>query len=132
VDGINVQINATAEMPESAVVLITKQNNDSTTAASNTNDVLMLLDVENKFIYIGDSTLFWYDAYLTGHRGTFLNNVMYYVANAAKYGSHFTDLLLEGDGGGINPRDLGDGRVAQPAPWDEAYWGRNVMTEITK
>jgi hypothetical protein len=43
------------------------------------------------------------------------NNIVDFLAKAAAYGSHFTDLLME------EGEDFGDGRVAQPAPWDE-YW----------
>jgi hypothetical protein len=50
-----------------------------------------------------------------GQRREFIQNVADFMATAAAYGSHFTDLLLE------DKTDLGDGRKAQPAPWDE-YW----------
>jgi len=51
---------------------------------------------------------------LTNNRVTFLDNLMYFIGNAMKYGSHFTDLLLEAS----DP-------AAQPAPWS-AYWGANA------
>jgi hypothetical protein len=125
IDGINTYIPIPSTgWPSSAVVLISKRTNDN--VATPSNNAMFIIDVEHKFIWFGDSQLFWYDAWLTGNRSKLLDNIMYYVANASKYGSHFTDMLLE-DG-----VDLGDGRVAQPAPWDETYWGRNVMTELTK
>ncbi|WP_291527792.1 hypothetical protein [Bacteroides sp. UBA939] len=92
--------------PSTAVVLMTKIND--------TNEASLIVDVKNKFLWIGDSQIFWYNAYLSNNRGTFLDNLMYFIGNAAKYGSNFTDLLLEDDQEG-----------AQPAPWD-TYWGNNA------
>jgi hypothetical protein len=123
VDGINTSLPK-SELPNSAVVIISKRVNDSTPTAG--DRALFIIDIEHKFIWFGDSQLFWYDAWLTGDRWKLLENIMYYVANASKYGSHFTDMLLEPG------TDLGDGRVAQPAPWDESHWGKNLMTEMTK
>ncbi len=92
--------------PESAVVLMTKINND--------NHAILIVDIEHKFLWMGESQVFWNDTYLTNNRGAFLQNLICFVANASKYGSHFTDLLLE------------DGATnAQPAPWDN-YWGANA------
>ena len=97
--------------PESAVVLMTKINNE--------NHAILLVDIEHKFLWMGESQVFWNDTYLTNNRGAFLQNLICFVANASKYGSHFTDLLLE------------DGAAnAQPAPWD-SYWGDNAKAKAT-
>jgi hypothetical protein len=130
VDGVNTTMPIDG-LPSSAVVLIAKRTSDIGTATPS-NRALFIIDVEHKFIWGGESQLFWYNAWLTGNRWKLLDNVMYYVANASKYGSHFTDLLLEPTAGPSGNGDLGDGRVAQPAPWDTTYWGRNVMTEMEK
>jgi hypothetical protein len=129
IDGINTSLPKSG-LPSSAIVLISKRVNDNNPTPG--DRAMFIVDVEHKFIWFGDSQLFWYNAWLDGNRWKLLDNIMYYVANASKYGSHFTDLLLESNAGPSGNGDLGDGRVAQPAPWDEAYWGRNVMPEITK
>jgi hypothetical protein len=129
IDGFNTSLPKSS-LPSSAVVLISKRVNDGSTTPS--NNAMFIVDVEHKFIWFGDSQIFWNSSNLDGNRWKLLDNIMYYVANASKYGSHFTDLLLESNAGPAGNGDLGDGRVAQPAPWDSAYWGRNVMTEITK
>lgn len=97
--------------PATAVVMMTP--------GSNSEYALLIIDVKNKFMYLGESQVFWgvrapgsYNR-LSANRGTFLDNLMYLVGNASKYGSHFTDLLLESDQQG-----------SQPAPWDD-YWGDN-------
>jgi hypothetical protein len=123
IDGVNTHI-PTDGLPSSAVVLISKRVNDLTATAS--NRAMFIIDVEHKFIWLGESEIFWNSIWLSNDRWKLLDNIMYYVANASKYGSHFTDMLLEA---GV---DLGDGRVAQPAPWDTDYWGRNVMDELSK
>ena len=129
IDGVNntLPIN---QLPPSAVVLIAKKTSDSSMTQS--NDAVLIVDVENKFIWMGESQVFWYDTWIDNNRSKLLENLMYYVANTAKYGSHFTDLLLEEDAGPDENGDMGDGRVAQPPLWDEAYWGRNVMTEMNQ
>ena len=95
-----------APWPASAVVL-TARNGDT--------HAMLIVDIKNKFLWIGESQQFWYDTYLSNNRGVFLDNLMYFIGNAMKYGSHFTDLLLEDDQPG-----------AQPAPWDTAHWGANA------
>ncbi len=92
--------------PSTAVVLMTKVNNDSHAS--------LIVDIENKFIYVGESQIFWYDAYLTNGRGLFLENLIFFVAHASMYGSNFTDLLLEEGQPGV-----------QPAPWD-SYWDESA------
>jgi hypothetical protein len=104
-DGVNCTMPA--PWPSTAVVLMTKINN--------ANQASLIVDIKNKFLWIGESQIFWYDSYLDNNRGRFLENLMYFIGNASKYGSHFTDLLLE-DG---DPD-------AQPAPWDTAHWGANA------
>lgn len=98
--------------PSTAVVLATRNNN--------TDHAMLIIDVKNKFLWIGESQFFWYtngNAYTDGNRYVFLNNLMHFVGNASRYGSHFTDLLLE------------DGQPgSMPAPWDDA-WGANKWPE---
>jgi hypothetical protein len=96
-----------APWPASATVLLTRVTND--------NNAMLIIDVQNRFLWIGESQLFWYDYYLTEGRGTLLRNIMCFMANASWYGSAFTDLLLEEDMDG-----------AQAAPWDTTYWGANA------
>lgn len=93
--------------PPTAVALLTKVN-DNTHAS-------LIVDIPNKFMWIGETQMFWTNTYLSNNRGIWLDNLMYFIGNASKYGSHFTDLLLEDDMEG-----------AQPAPWDEDYWGANA------
>ena len=131
IDGVHTFLNS-PDLPESAVVLISKRQSDGAAGAVPTDDAILIVDIEHKFIWIGESQIFWYNSWLDKNRWKLLDNMMYYVSNASKYGSHFTDLLLEEDAGPGGNGDLGDGRVAQPAPWDESYWGRNVMVEMTK
>ncbi len=129
IDGVNNWMPID-QLPPSAVVLIAKKTSDSSMTPS--NNAVLIVDVENKFIWMGESQVFWYDTWIDHNRSKLLDNLMYYVANTAKYGSHFTDLLLEENAGPDENGDMGDGRVAQPPLWDEAYWGRNVMNEMKK
>lgn len=124
VDGVNTYIPR-AGLPESAVVLISKHSTGSDTSPIGDN-AMFIIDVENKFIWSGESQIFWYDYYLSNGRSNVLDNIMYYVANAVKYGSHFTDLLLEDGVSILDNVAVDGGRVAQPAPWDEDYWGANA------
>ncbi|MCL2561411.1 MAG: hypothetical protein FWE10_03700 [Rikenellaceae bacterium] len=104
-DGINTIIPG--PWPVSAVVMMTKTNN--------ANQAQLIIDPENRFLYLGESQVFWNNSNLTGNRDVFLDNLMFYVGNASRYGSHFTDLFIE------------DGRPgAQPAPWDD-WWGDNRL-----
>jgi hypothetical protein len=70
--------------------------------------VVMLVDIGRGFIYLGENDLF--NTGLASENSLFLDNLMYYISNAAQYGSHFTDMLRD---------DL-----QVPAPWDDA-WGQN-------
>ena len=103
-DGVSCWIPISG-LPSSAVALTFRDGGNA----------MFIVDIKNKFIWSGESQQFWYDTYLTNNRGIFLDNIMYLVGNAAKYGSHFTDLLLE---------DTEPG--AQPAPWDTDWWGANA------
>ncbi|MCL2502561.1 MAG: hypothetical protein FWE99_05455, partial [Bacteroidales bacterium] len=105
-DGINTMIPG--PWPPGAIVLMTKHNN--------TNHAQLIVDLKRKFMYIGESQIFWNAANLTNNRNIFLDNFMYFIGNAMKYGSHFTDLLLD------DPLDPD----TQPAPWD-AHWGNNRL-----
>jgi hypothetical protein len=107
-DGINTSIPG--PWPNSAVVLMTKLGRAQ-----------LLIDIENRFLYIGESQIFWYvgmaaDA-LRPWGQRYLDNLMYFLGNASRYGTHFTDMLLEEVGPAAHPN-------AQPAPWDDV-WGDN-------
>jgi hypothetical protein len=122
IDGINTYMNKN-QLPESAVVLVSKYTGGENTPIG--DEAVFVIDIENKFIWIGESQLFWY-AYWLRNTWQLLDNIMYFVGNASKYGSHFTDMFLEAD----VPEDkqtpeVDGGRYAQPAPWDE-YWGANA------
>ncbi len=97
----------TSQLPPTAIVLMGR--------TSDPTHATLIVDIQNKFIYRGCAQAFWNSTYLTNNRGVFLDNLMYYIANAAKYGTNFTDLLLEDDQPG-----------AQPPPWDTDYWGANA------
>jgi hypothetical protein len=116
VDGINTWIPG--PWPETATVLMAKHTSGSDSSPISENAIL-IVDVKNKFIWIGESQLFWYDTWLDKGRYKLLDNLMYYVGNASKYGSHFTDFLL-------------DDASAPNALWDAEYWGRDVTREMTK
>jgi len=92
-----------AGLPESAVVIMSKDGRP--------DRAQLVIDMKNKFMYIGESQIFWNAANLTNNRSVFLDNLMFFIGNASKYGSHFTDMLRE---------DL-----AVPAPWDP-HWGANA------
>ena len=87
----------------------------------------LIIDPARKLIFFGESEYFntgYYDPVtnvagsgeLSGYRGAFLHNLTYYIANAARYGSHFTDLLRD---------DLG-----LPSLWDPV-WGANAWDRTT-
>jgi len=77
--------------------------------AGGTGNYIMAVDPKNRLIVIGN-TLMFNNISSNADAMAFLNNLMFYVANAARYGSHFTDLLLEANDS-----------ANQPAPWD-SYW----------
>ncbi len=91
---------AATKIPSTAVPVIVQNNN--------AGNVYMAIDPVKKFIFIGEPEMF--NTSTSGNRDTFCDNLFYYVGNAARYGSHFTDMLRD---------DLD-----VPAPWDDA-WGDN-------
>jgi hypothetical protein len=66
----------------------------------------LAIDPKFNLIYLGESQMFD-----TVNGNEFLGNLLVYIKNAAVYGSHFTDLMVDGG--------------ALPAPWDES-WGANA------
>jgi len=105
-------------VPNGAVVMIGEGTNGNSRPS-------LIIDPANKLIFHGESQHFDTGTFdpntnvagtgeMGGHRGAFIHNLMYYVANAARYGSHFTDLLRE---------DLAT-ELGLLAPWDDA-WGDN-------
>jgi hypothetical protein len=93
----------TSYMPDSGIPMIINEDGDVTT----------FIDLENRIFWMGESEHFGDEC--EGDQLKFCINICDFLAKAAGYGSHFTDLLLE------TGTDFGDGRVAQPAPWDD-YW----------
>jgi hypothetical protein len=86
-------------IPASAIPILVRPDGSTSLA----------IDPKNKIIYCGECQVF--EGFnLSGNRHQFIDNLIYYVANAAKYGSHFTDMLRD---------DLN-----VPAPWDN-HWGAN-------
>jgi hypothetical protein len=83
--------------------------------------VSTLIDIKNRIFWMGETEHFGSliegspTRRCSGDQLTFTKNIADFMAKAVAYGSHFTDLLLE------EGTDYGDGRVAQPAPWD-SYW----------
>jgi hypothetical protein len=93
--------------------------------STNTSHSNLVIDPLNHLIYIGEGQLFNSGVAIgagpaSGAVRSFLDNLMIYIGNAAKYGTHFTDLMLEPDWA------LPTGRVAQPSPLDDSYWGANA------
>jgi hypothetical protein len=77
----------------------------------------LAVDPANKVIFIGDLQTVGYDKSTTDYVWTnnmqnFLDNLVLYIAQAAEYGSHFTDLLNDYSG--------------VPDIWDEV-WGNNAQ-----
>lgn len=83
----------------------------------------MIIDPKNKMLWFGDETPFadgYANSYMThstiggttnyDDRSAFINNLIDYMLLAARYGSHFTDLLRD---------DLN-----LPAPWDSSWEDR--------
>jgi hypothetical protein len=91
-----------SEIPKTGVPIIVKANN--------ADRATMVIDPANRLIFLGEGQHFWLqdNSWQGGNRDKFLDNLMYYVSNAAKYGSHFMDMFIEEP----DPR-------AVPAPWDE-------------
>ncbi|MDR0333766.1 MAG: hypothetical protein LBI15_09920 [Dysgonamonadaceae bacterium] len=88
---------------------------------SNSQDALLVVDVENGFMFLGEAQIFGNSYAATGGNMTedqiaYRDNVAYFIGNAARYGTHFTDMFME------------EGRTGrfshsqpQPAPWS-SYW----------
>ncbi len=102
-DANNLSSIPVAGLPTSAVPMLHHANGRST----------LIIDPERHLVYFGETEHFQNDR-LDENRSLFLQNVVKYMENAAKYGTHFTDLLIE------------SGPDAQPAPWD-SYWGDNAL-----
>ena len=102
-DANNLSSIPVAGLPSSAVPMLHHPNGRST----------LIIDPERHLVFFGETEHFQNDR-LDSNRGTFLENVVKYMEIATKYGSHFTDLLIE------------SGLDAQPAPWD-SYWGANAI-----
>lgn len=98
-DGVRTEASA---WPSTAVPIVV--------SGSNSARAIMLIDMTNSLVYIGEGQIFYNTTYLTNNRSVFMNNFIQYVRNAAMYGSHFTDLLRE---------DLN-----LPEPWSDT-WGSN-------
>jgi hypothetical protein len=95
-DGICTQA---ANYPDGAVPIIVQ---------SGTTRAFMVIDPDNRLIYLGESQFFDTAAGLA-----FAQNLMVYIKNASIYGSHFTELMS-------------DDEDAPAAPWDRTYWGDNA------
>jgi hypothetical protein len=80
---------------------------------NSSGEITTFIDLQNRFFWLGESEHF--GERCQGDQQKFLDNICDFMVKVTAYGSHFTDLLLEGG------TDFGDGRKAQPAPWDE-YW----------
>ena len=76
---------------------------------TNQNHVLLTVDPKNNIIYQGENQIFD-----TDNGNQLLANFIIYVKNASKWGSAFTDLMIDDEHEG-----------SQPAPWDP-YWGKNA------
>jgi hypothetical protein len=95
-------------LPNGAVPLLIK---------GGTNDATLVICPVTRIIYLGESDHFGTTAQTNNPNvRNFLDNLMFYVGNAAKYGSHFTDMFIEA----THPSGRG-----VPAPWD-AHWGDNT------
>lgn len=94
-DGVSTQV---VSFPATTVPIIV--------SGGNTGRAFLAIDPQQRLIYLGESQMFD-----TVAGNPFLDNLMVYIKNAAIYGSHFTDLMIDGNG-------------QLPAPWDNA-WGAN-------
>ncbi len=90
-------------LPSSAVPMLHHSNGRST----------LIIDPERHLVYFGETEHFQDDR-RDSNRELFLQNIVKYMEIATRYGSHFTDLLIE------------NGPDAMPAPWD-SYWGDNAI-----
>lgn len=97
-DGTNTGVHL---FPDGAVALLRYAN----------GSYAMVIDPKNRVVYHGDCTNFHYTVNTSNGRQQFMSNYQDYLAYAAMYGSHFTDMLIDGS-------DI-------PEPWSVA-WGNNA------
>jgi hypothetical protein len=99
--GVNLTEDATSTQvvtyPETTVPIIVSEGSGR---------AFLAIDPKLNLIYLGESQLFD-----TAIGNEFLNNLLVYIKNASIYGSHFTELMVDGN--------------ELPAPWDEV-WGANA------
>jgi hypothetical protein len=104
--------SAATNRPTNTVSMIRPVNNPTRSS--------LVVDPLNNLVYIGEGEMFGSGSIVTGNQRIFLDNLMLYIGNAAKYGTHFTDLMLE------PTWTLPAGVVVQPSPLDASYWGANA------
>lgn len=85
-----------------------------------TGNALLIIDPKNNTVFLGDGEIFGTTATQTGYsnRYYFMLNLQDYIYNAARYGSHFTDML-------VDYASTSDACYVE-APWD-SVWGVNAM-----
>lgn len=103
-------------IPFSAVAIVKNISSGNT---------IMAIDPKNKLVFLGECQIFEspengknIDSY--GDANGFMYNFLYYMENAAKYGSHFTDMLIDFVNEGTSSLKFNP----VPPPWDEV-WGNN-------
>jgi hypothetical protein len=79
-----------------------------------TAGTVLSIDIYHRLIWLGEAEVF---ASISNNSNAdrMFDNLMYFIGNASKYGTHFTDLLLN------DSQSNYLGQPAQPAPWD-SYW----------
>jgi hypothetical protein len=92
------------------------------------DETVLVIDPKQRFIYLGDTEIFggWINNTSTNggsflpistNQRNFMRNLMSYMGYTMRYGSGFSDLLIDDEtaaGGGM------------PAPWD-SWWGANAV-----
>ena len=99
--GINIDHSSATAWPPGAVVV-----------SQNATNAILIIDPVRRLIYCGEGQMFQ-DA----TNQNFQRNFMHYVANAARYGSHFQDLFID---------DTHPNSTGLPPIWDVNYWGANA------
>ncbi|MDR0332999.1 MAG: hypothetical protein LBI15_05990 [Dysgonamonadaceae bacterium] len=102
-----------ASLPAGAVPLITQGASGVEVRAG------LVIDPANRIIYIGESDYFGSNN-TTVTSDQFLHNFMFYLENAAKFGTAFMDMFIDDPN---HPRYV-------PAPWDP-IWGANRVDPRT-
>ena len=92
----------TANLPKTAIPVMRQ---------GTTTDAIVVICPVSQLIWVGEAEIF--DA-PDANASRFMNNLVTFANNAARYGSHFLDLFIDGS-------DI-------PAIWD-AYWGNNTKVE---